>query len=73
MCTKERAVRNELRRFRVDYPSRYDYALAAIPEALSEEQEQERRAKEAERRKAMKKVKAAKLKVSAGRARSSVD
>ena len=65
VATKDRQVRNEFRKFRAQFPERYDYEAAGVPAPLSEERETEKRAKEIERRKAMKKAKAARLKVGA--------
>ena len=65
VATKDRQVRNEFRKFRAQFPERYDYEAAGVPAPLSEERETEKRAKEVERRKAMKKAKAARLKVGA--------
>ena len=47
--TKE--TRNAFRRFRGDHEDRWDYALAQIPSALTDEMDQKRKDKEAEKRK----------------------
>ncbi|WAQ94772.1 ANKZ1-like protein [Mya arenaria] len=57
MASKDKATRNEFRRFRGKWPDRYDYKVAQIPEPLSEEAEAERKRKEQERKKAQKKAK----------------
>ena len=64
LATKDKQVRNEFRRFRAQFPKRYDYTAGCVPAPLSEEREHEKRTKEAERRKALKKAKTARLKVS---------
>lgn len=57
MVSKDKPTRNEFRRFRNKWPDRYDYGLAQISSALTEEMEAERKKKETERKKAQKKVK----------------
>ncbi|RUS73022.1 hypothetical protein EGW08_019208 [Elysia chlorotica] len=49
-------ARNVFRRFMSIWPDRYDYATAQIPSPLTEEMEQERKRKMAEKRKAKKKA-----------------
>ena len=63
LVSKDRSVRNEFRQFCAEFPARYDYTASNVPAALPEEQEQEKRAREAERRKVMKKAKNARTKV----------
>ncbi|KAH3719844.1 ankyrin repeat and zinc finger domain-containing protein 1-like isoform X2 [Dreissena polymorpha] len=57
MDSKDKATRNEFRRYRASHPNRYDYTAAQIPEPLSEEKEAERKKKDQERKKAQKKAK----------------
>ncbi|XP_045167402.2 ankyrin repeat and zinc finger domain-containing protein 1-like [Mercenaria mercenaria] len=57
MVAKDKATRNEFRRFMGKWPDKYDYEKAQIPGPLTEEMENERKRKDAERKKAQKKVK----------------
>ncbi|XP_014667024.1 PREDICTED: ankyrin repeat and zinc finger domain-containing protein 1-like [Priapulus caudatus] len=55
--SKDKATRNEFRRFMGKYPDRYDYREAQIPSSLTEEMERERAAKEKERKRFAQKAK----------------
>lgn len=57
MVAKDKATRNEFRRFMARWPDRYDYDKAQIPGPLTDEMEAEKKKKEAERKKAQKKAK----------------
>ncbi|XP_023932467.1 ankyrin repeat and zinc finger domain-containing protein 1 [Lingula anatina] len=60
--SSQKEVRNEFRRFLAKFPEKYDYAAAQIPGPLTSEMEAEKKAREAERRKAQKKAKRERLK-----------
>ena len=56
--SKNKATRDVFRRFMAAHPSAWDYSAAQIPSPLTEEMEQERGKREAEKRKERKKKKA---------------
>ena len=62
---KDKSVRDAFRRFMAQHPDRYDYGAAKIPSALTEDMEKERKAKMAEKKKALKKAKKQREKVKA--------
>ncbi|XP_061186027.1 tRNA endonuclease ANKZF1-like [Saccostrea echinata] len=59
---KDKETRNEFRKFMGRYPDRYDYKTAQIPSALTDDMEQERKQKAAERKKLQKKAKQERMK-----------
>ncbi|KAK2173751.1 hypothetical protein NP493_849g01024 [Ridgeia piscesae] len=55
-------TRNEFRRFRTEFPDKYNYEEAKIPEALSQELEDKKKEREAARKRAQRKAKKERLK-----------
>ena len=60
---KDKSARDAFRRFMAQHPDRYDYSAAKIPSPLTEDMEKERKAKMAEKKKALKKAKKQREKV----------
>ncbi|XP_033127480.1 ankyrin repeat and zinc finger domain-containing protein 1-like [Anneissia japonica] len=60
--SKDKETRNEFRRYMGAFPDQHDYAKAQIPSPLTPEMELEKAAKNAERKKAQKKIKKTKQK-----------
>lgn len=58
----DKLTRNEFRRFKGQYPDKYDYKAAQIPDALTEEMEKERFQKQAEKQREKRKLHREKLK-----------